>query len=343
MKKCFYFLFAMATLLLMAASCSQDELGNAASNGGEVDVTFTLQQQEGATVTRAIGEGTTAKYLYFGAYLDDNYVGTLQPEGYTAATHVEFDDNLKATVKLRLVKGQTYKFLFWAQSTQDETYYTVNFANKTVSVNCTQENGLNVIDANDEKRDAFWTTREYTITGPLAETIELKRPFAQVNVGIEKGELAEAKAAGVDVATSSFYFNEVATTLSVFDGKVSNPAAVLYKTATIPAEATPAEELKNVDGQNYEYIAMNYILVNDATEEDASGRYVMSDASFAIQTAEKSIKEYKLPNLPVRRNWRTNIIASIMSDAAFKIVIDPIFTDDYTYPETSKEKLEPAT
>lgn len=344
MKQYFYSLFAATAMLLATASCSQDELENAAQ-GNEVDVTFTLKQ-EGNTATRAIGDGTTAKYLYFGAYHDDKYVETLQPEGYSASTHVQFDENLTATVKLRLVKGQTYKFLFWAQSTTDETYYTVDFENGQVNVIYKEENGMNVINANDEKRDAFWhATENITITGPLTETIVLKRPFAQVNVGIAQGELAEAMAAGVDVATSSFYFNEVATTLSVFDGKVSNPKAMLYKAATIPAEATPTEVLTldvDDDGvkEEYEYLAMNYILVNDATKADASGKYVMSNATFAIQTATKSIKEYKVPNLRVQRNWRTNIIASIMSDAEFKIVIDPIFTDDYNYPKTGKEMLD---
>ena len=346
MKKFFYSLFAVATMLLATTSCSQDELENVAQ-GNEVDVTFTLKQ-EGAT-TRAIGDGTTAKYLYFGAYLDDNYVETLQPEGYTKDTHVQFDADLTATVKLRLVKGQTYKFLFWAQSTTDETYYTVDFENKQVKVDYSKA-------ANDEKRDAFWTTKEFLVTGPLTETITLKRPFAQINVGIEKGELAEATAAGVDLTQSSFVVKNVANVLNVFEGTVSvstDPALEEGKTlqASFTAAETPAkwdgqkyngEYLLNVDGVDYEYIAMNYVLVNTTqpANDVAGAGKDNTDVTFTIYDGDKEIKTYTVPFLPVQRNWRTNIIASIMTDAEFKIVIDPNFIEDHNYPKTDKEKLE---
>ncbi|MBQ8501881.1 MAG: hypothetical protein IJ494_06260, partial [Bacteroides sp.] len=328
-------------MLLATTSCQQDEFESSAQ-GNEVDVTFTLQQ-EGATgaATRAIGDGTTAKYLYFGAYdVDGKYLQDLQPTNVAAGDHAEFDENLTTTVKLRLVKGQTYSFLFWAQSTEDETYYNVDFGGKQVNVKYGKNDaGLNVIAANDEKRDAFWTTKTYTINGPITETITLKRPFAQVNVGIEKGELAEAAKAGVNVVSSSFYFNEVATTLNVFSGKVGNHVPALYEAAGIPAKWTAPEDLKNVNSKDYEYIAMNYILVNDLTTDDSSAKYVMGDAAFTIWSDTKAIKEYKVPNLPVQRNYRTNIIGSIMSDAEFTIVINPIFDGDINYPDDQKNEL----
>lgn len=349
MKKYFYSLFAAAAMLTGMTSCAEDAVVENASDN-EVEVTFTTTL-EGATKSRAIGDGETAKYLYFGAYLHDGtektYLANLQPTNQPEGGHIQFADKT-ATVKLRLVKGQTYSFFFWAQSTEDETYYEVKFADKKVNVvyKDADENteGLQaVIDANDEGRDAFWTVESFTVNGPLTETITLKRPFAQVNVGIPEGELAEAKLAGVTLTNSAFHFEEVATTLNVFDGTVSNPVEVTYTTAAIPEKTQDPEEgdLKNVDEVNYEYIAMNYILVNDVTEGGkGQNKFVMNKADFTLYDGTKLVKTYNVPNLPVQRNWRTNIIGSVMADANFTIVIDPIFTDDYNYPDGLAQEIE---
>lgn len=62
MKKLFYSLFALAALALTNTSCS-DELENGASaNGNEVAVSFKVEL-ENAVGSRAIGDGTSAKYL----------------------------------------------------------------------------------------------------------------------------------------------------------------------------------------------------------------------------------------------------------------------------------------
>jgi len=76
---------------------------------------------------------------------------------------------------------------------------------------------------------------------------------------------------------------------------------------------------------------MNYIF--------AGGRANVTSTSFTVETDNKVVNTYTVPNLPVERNYRTNIIASIMSDAEFNIVIDPIFTNDIIYPSDSKEEL----
>ena len=355
MKKLFYSFFAAAAMLTGITSCSQEAVIDDVASDDLVEVTFTTGL-EGANESRAIGDGTTAKYLYFGAYLQEkdanntvtyDYLETLQPTNAPATGKIEFVDK-KATVKLRLVKGQTYRFLFWAQSTADESYYAVNFEDAKVSV---KYDANNTIAANDEKRDAFYVVKTYTINGPLTETITLKRPFAQVNVGVPMGELAEAVAAGVTVTNSSFTFGEVATTLNVFDGTVGDKKKVTYTSALIP-EVIPQNgvntegELKNVKKADYEYIAMNYILVNDPSNaNDGMGGdefVTIADADFTMYAGTQAIKTYDVPNLPVQRNWRTNIIGSIMSDAEFNIVIDPIFDGDHNYPENTEVDIKQA-
>ncbi|MBO4984132.1 MAG: hypothetical protein J6C87_00620 [Bacteroides sp.] len=67
MKKLFSSLFALSALLLANTSCSQDEWDDNGANGNEVEVTFTTQLENSAA-TRAIGDGTTAKYLTFAVH-----------------------------------------------------------------------------------------------------------------------------------------------------------------------------------------------------------------------------------------------------------------------------------
>ncbi|MBQ8502395.1 MAG: hypothetical protein IJ494_08930, partial [Bacteroides sp.] len=339
-------------MLLATTSCQQDEFESSAQ-GNEVDVTFTLQQ-EGATgaATRAIGDGTTATDLYFAAYNGDgNYLPDLKPINQPANGHIQFVDK-KATVQLRLVKGQTYNFVFWAQS-PNTTAYTTSFGtnasdkldNATVSVDYSG-------NANDENRDAFWKVeKEVFVNGPLTKEIVLKRPFAQVNVGINIGELAEAKAAGVNVTKSRFTFSEAATALKVASGKVTGKTEVVLGSYAIPESVKDDKEgdLKNVpnkDGkyEDYEYIAMSYILVNtDGVGEGytmaGTEQLVINNATFTIYDNDKEIKTYQLPNLPLQRNYRTNIIGSIMSDTEFTIVINPIFDGDINYPDNQKNEL----
>ena len=334
MKKFFYSFFAAATLMFAATSCSQEEMIGNETSGNEVEVSFNVDM-EGQQASRAIGDGTTAKDLYFGAYLKEGnaytYLPTLQPTNSPTTGKIQFVDK-KATVKLRLVKGQTYRFFFWAQSADAVNYYDVDLENHKVTMKLNDNNSA---AANNEKRDAFYVMEEYTINGPLTETITLRRPFAQVNVGIPVGELAEAKLAGIDMTKSSFTFSNVATELDAFTGVASAEKKVLFYDVAIPESNKEDLEgdLKKVADTDYEYIAMNYIFANTTSS-------TVTDASFTVYTDRVAVNTFSVPNLTIQRNWRTNIIGSIMSDAEFNIVIDPIFFGDHNYPDTDNESLE---
>ena len=101
---------------------------------------------------------------------------------------------------------------------------------------------------------------------------------------------------------------------------------------------------------DYEYLAMNYILVNDTqadAETDKNGvegdTKSTVDATFRIYGSQsengalEEINTFEIPNIPVQRNWRTNIIGDIMNETVtFNIVVDPKFDNDHNY-YTEKE------
>ena len=350
MKKILFPMFALATMA-MTTSCSDELEKEAVANSNEATISFNLQL-ENAVGSRAAGDGTIATELHYAVYKAnaDNAIGTeipaLRSEGKLAI------ENHQATVQLTLVKGQTYNFLFWAQHPNGEDYYTIDFTNGDIKVKYDDEKK----NANDEKRDAFYKVhKNVKITGPIEETIVLKRPFAQVNIGTKIGSLADAKTAAVWIKQSDLTIDNVATLLDAYSGAVSEPTAVTFDAATIMEQNKYDKEgeLKDVDQQNYEYLAMNYILVNDTqkdAETDKNGvegdTKATVNASFNIWGSQISengtldtnpINTFEIPNIPVQRNWRTNIIGDIMNETVtFNIVVDPKFDNDHNY-YTEKE------
>ena len=80
------------------------------------------------------------------------------------------------SLDLSLSKGQTYKAVFWAQNSQCDAYSVSD--NMEVTVNY---NGMN----NDESRDAFFASSEpFKVDKHTKMQVVLKRPFAQINVGV---------------------------------------------------------------------------------------------------------------------------------------------------------------
>ena len=336
MKKLFYSLFAFAAMAMTSTSCS-DELDNGGvTNSNEAVVSFKVQLENEAGSRALIGDGTKAKNLFFAVYKAKDADKLGDEIEALAQTAVPVKDDLTATINTRLVKGQSYNFVFWAQkdAAEDGTYYNVtNMGNIMVKYNADNR------AANNEDRDAFYAVRKnLTVTGPINETITLKRPFAQVNVGTKIGSLAEAAKAEVVIDKSEITIKQVATELDPYSGQVKSPTDVTFLLADIPH--TKGEYLKNVTidsvTSDYEYLSMNYILVNSDNKNTAGvvdgAQKELVNATFSIYAGTEKINTFEIPSIPVQRNWRTNIIGDILSETVtFNIVIDPKFDNDENY------------
>lgn len=322
----------VAAGMLLATSCSKDEL-DTASSGNEAQVTFSLGL-EGHIATRAISDGKSADKLVY-AVFDENgnrITGIEQIE----KTGVSFP----TTETLVLAKGQTYKVAFWAQDADCSAYDVADDMNVTVSYE-----GAN----NDETRDAFFKTETFTVTGSTSIDVELKRPFAQINVGVEETDWTAAVASGITIQNSSVVIKNAATSIDLVTGKVNGSTEVTYSLATIPAQLTPAEDLKvDVDGDKeigtdeiYKWLSMSYILVNDESENSAAKATLEGlKFTFSPNSGNEIILEDGLNSIPVQRNWRTNILGKLLTgDITFNISIDEMYEDDHIYPNGSAQEL----
>lgn len=316
-KKLFLGMFAAAGMLL-ATSCSNDEL-DVVQSGNEAQVTFSLGL-EGGIATRAISDGESADVLMYAVFDEaGNRINTIQKVSRTGVT-------FPTTENITLAKGQTYKVAFWAQDEDCEAYtvsddmkVTVNYANNKNKGN------------NDETRDAFFKTVEFTVTRSTSIDVELKRPFAQINVGVTKADWDAAVASGITVAQSSVVIKNAATELNLLDGTVSGETEVSYELANIPSDPAILQVDTDGDGikEDYNWLSMSYIL--PFAESTGYEKAALEDVAFVFASNGEPIEfNQGLNNVPVQRNWRTNIIGKILTgDITFNIVIDEEFEDNH--------------
>ena len=329
-KKLFLGMFAAAGMLF-ATSCSNDEL-DVVQSGNEAQVTFSLAA-EGGIATRAISDGTGAKKLVYAVYnASGELIKTIANTDVNGqiVDNSAFDNGLTENVTITLAKGQQYTVAFWAQNPNCTAYTTTDLKNVTIDYA-----GLN----NDETRDAFFKAETFTVTGNTEIDVVLKRPFAQINVGVYQTDWDAAKASGIEIEKSKVTIENAATSINLLTGEVGGEQTVEYGFDIIPAQFATPETLdvdldKDGTKENYVYLSMSYILANDETTGYAKTALEDLDFTFAPISGNNINFSEGLNAVPVQRNWRTNIIGKILTgDVTFNITIDPIYDGEYNNGE----------
>lgn len=315
MKKSLFLLPALAAMTL--ASCSNEE--PVINNGGDGNVIFTATLPADMA-SRAFSDGTKATKLTYAVY-EAGTTNAIIKSGDQGAPEVSFN-NLKATLSLSLVKGKTYDVVFWADVPGNSSY-TFDAATQSITTDYTG------ITSGDENRDAFFQVEKgLYIAGAVTKQIELRRPFAQLNVGTD--DLAVAAAAGTTVSATSMKVSQVYTTLNLLSGEVSNPTEITYAMSALPeGETFPAVS----NSKPYTYLSMNYLLV--------AADKALVDCEFTINDDNGAkVNTLNFANVPVQRNYRTNIYGSLLtSPADFNIEIEK----DYYTPDYEVEYVEART
>ena len=292
MKKYLFSALALTGMLFMN-SCS-DDLVPEPSTGDYVNATFTISTTEGLG-TRAVGDGTTVDKVAC-AVFDENGVEmpnlreTLNISRKHAVYHV------------RLAKGQAYRVAFFAYNEAANAYDVTDM--KDIKVNPGQLSNL-------EGRDAFTNNIDVSAQQTLNEiatSVNLYRPFAQLNLGIDDTEETNAANAGIVVDKTQVKVTGVYTAFSAYDNAVvGSTSDVTFAMNTIPTDVL------TVEGQSYNYLAMNYLLVGDLNAEKS-----LTDVEFVWETADGKTNNpaYSFVNIPVQRNYRTNIVGSLLTNPA---------------------------
>lgn len=317
MKKNLFMSMIAIAGMLFATSCSQDELLNEPTTGDYVSAKFTIGTSDGIATRATIGNGTKADKVACAVY-DEK--GTELRDLYAIRDVVD----MEATYEIRLAKGQKYRVAFFAYNSTADAYDVTYLTD--IKVKDSQ-------NSNIENRDAFTAYVDVDATvNTINEDVTLYRPFAQLNLGVDNTEWTDAVKAGVTVAKSKIVVTNVYDKFSAYDNAIV--ATAEPKTMTFAMNTIPTEELEvdvDRDGtiantEKFKYLALNYLLVGDAGTEKS-----LTDVEFVWENSDASKTNNPtthFKNIPVQRNYRTNIIGKLLTNpATFNIVIDADFID----------------
>ena len=342
----------LATVMLLATSCIFDEPVEVPVSDG-AQVSFNLGIEDGIG-TRAISDGEKATKLVYAIYKvntttetaellniagsDEN--GQIVVDGFSPISGYQ-------TEPVALAKGQAYCAVFWAQNPNTSAYTTTDLTDVKVNYGTGQSSN------NNEARDAFFASLTFIAADGMVQDVTLRRPFAQINVGVFQEDWDQAVAAGFVPEKSSVKIKNAATSINLLTGAVGDETTdveVNYVSAAIPNEPL----MVDVDGdqapESYKWLSMSYILVPDHSGEKLGDMFgaksvILESAEFAFspKDGEDIVLSEGLNNVPVQRNWRTNIIGRIFTgDVQFNITLDPSYYNDYyvEYPETYESVAE---
>ena len=290
-KKLLYIATMLAMVIMTTACNSEDEL---IVNGDEMNV---------------ISDGSMVDKLIFIAY-DENgneIAGLRQDNVPVSGGH--------ATINTRVVKGHCYTFAFWAQNSACQVY---SFSEDYKSLNVDYDGA-----ANDESRDAFYATcTDFAlepVTEPFERDVVLHRPFAQLNFGTTALDINSVNQYAPATGSQIVIEGGVYSSLNLINGVAGSPVKV--ETAAGPFIA----DSLTVDGKNYFYLSMNYLLVNNerSTINGITMTTIMNRANIDASY------DLKIESLPVQRNYRTNVVGHLITQKAdFFVTIDHAFSDD---------------
>ena len=326
MKKVLYSIVAIATLAL-AAGC-QKEAPVAKTDPGTAVARFSVSLPQ-AFATKAVSDGRSAQKLFF--YVYDETGANLAGLN---VTDKEFVDK-KVSFDVNLVAGMKYSFAFIAYDASALSAYTIDKDSKTLTIDYTK------LSANNDSYDVFTASVEnYVVTGDFTKDVKLIRPMAQVNVGSPDADWAVAETSGIqlnDIQTS-LKFSKLGTGFNFLKGEVDETAVA--NEVTIPAATRPSGKL-TVNGTAYNYVAMAYVLVPGNASETVDVALDVTGLKNAAGAALSSLHR-NVPNVPIHKNYRTNILGNIFSAAGhLDVEIDNEFQNpDYVVSLASQAALD---
>ena len=227
MKNFFKSLAICALAALTFASCQKE---NADGNMDDQSSVVSINLTSPLMGTKAFADGNTVDVVHVHVYKvgEHGELTYITPSGTaTPSKDVAMSDG-SATYSTRLVTGQTYTFVFWAEK-KDNGHYTYNPATQTIAVKYTNDEGNDA--AGNETRDAFYAVLpNVTITGAYSHSVTLQRPFAQVNFGVTTEDMTAANAAGITVNKAAVKCTNVADRLNLLTGTTSSSVTDLTAT-----------------------------------------------------------------------------------------------------------------
>lgn len=270
-------------------------------DGTPQDVTVSVSVPYSTQVKSAEnpGDGTMVTRCILEIYQDGVLYGERQSVDFAGS----------ASFNVRLVAGDTYDFVFWAdyaegnatEGFQDVSY---NTAEGLTAITVISDGYLN----NDDKRDAFFGSNNVTIENGKTYDYTLTRPFGRVQMFTTDIQSTETDLTGATVKVS---FAQVPAGFNALSKTVSSERIEIVPAAAAPVFEVPAAD--DAEAQlSYDYIFASgndgETLVNFSLDIEKDGQTLCSG--------------FSADNIPVRQNYRTNVRGRFLSQSGTDVDID---------------------
>ena len=275
MKKLIYLLLAMPMLF---TSCSNDE---------EMASEETVQVSFSTELPKRIGTRAGTTVLNVNKVVCAVFEGGEEISALRKVITIQEGEDI--VFAPRLIKGRTYDVVFWAM--KDDNYNVDDM--KTIT-------RASAATATESDFDAFTESVEVEVTGSKSETITLKRPFAQLNLGVTTEDWIAVETLGmtpqkIDIKVTG------KDTFNALTGAATGEEKELTYTLGVSGEDLEA------GSEIYKSIAMCYVYP-DAGQENKKITYTIYDQKNDVIRENVTIQ-----NIPLENNYRTNVVGGLLT------------------------------
>ena len=327
----------MLGLGLLMAACQSEWPADGVVPEGEGNVIFQVSAPEAMGITRAGGETNSAlgalTNVDFSQYdlryqlavfriEDGNYVEAVSPQKKIV------DSYEPVTYSLRLTPNRNYQVVVWADfvpegETEDLHYDTHDFRNITVPE--LPDKYL----LNDESKDAYYISENFTIENEIPDNLVLKRPFAKLRVVTTDWNYENLEMP--DKVEVTYYGCKRFLSLDALTGETTSTElatddATIY-TALLDKSKKNYE--KGYDGSDHNRtIVVDYLMTDIENQTPVHMKLRSKDGETVI--SEQDLKT----DIPIQRNWLTTIIGNTLTTGAtFNVSIDEGFDNEWVMSE----------
>lgn len=323
-----HILFAIATLvLLFAVSCQRDELQGGSISGEEVSVSISAVMPDGGSAVvksdTEPGDGSFANRCIMQIYyLPDGESGSADPIPYGDRVTVAVSGMKALFPDQRLVSGHHYRFVFWADCVTDNSstdvlaqdlhYDTEKFPIVSFKK---EEGGTLSYSSNDDTRDAFFAADVRKISGPSSLSFDLKRPFGQLNIiTTDWGAIPDDVVKQLRPSNVKLEFKSLPNSIDLVSGKVNGSEHIV-------SEVAVSRVPENGDSKQ---LSFDYIFAKDG-EQTVLTDFTMD---FLLDDGTDVTDPYTFTNIPVQRNYQTNVSGNLLTDrTGIEVEVVPNFND----------------
>jgi hypothetical protein len=307
MRKLIHSTLALAAVL-SATSCTQESLKLVQDSS---TVTFTVEMPEAAT--KAEDDDSQVDQLVYAVYrIKGNHEAAEAKSDITNPDVCQIvyqraqsilGEN-RTIVHLEVIKNQRYIVLFWAQNENAWFTHTESLDDPKLpnlgEFAITYPTGYK---PNSDKYDAFTGAECIEVDGSASKSIKLTRPFGQLNIAANLPDRLNVTVQQTTVTV----LEGAAAAYNVATGKGSDQTSPIVFEATAP-----------ISGKFRDYdvhLSMNYVFVPEE-KTNIKVKYDIATQSHGTVTDEIS-------NVPVAKNYRTNIVGNLLTnDISYDVTLE---------------------